>query len=160
MPDLQTSHDAGAYCATIATAASASGILRDTGRIEWCRADWAIPVGVLAKLHVTPKLTRVGDVTFNWTRVHIPALWLGYRATLLLLQGQPLSSILLPGHTLRAPHMASAPAGHVLLRVDPWEYWAARPCLSGLVLANLHEELPLALTPEEVLGALAADSNA
>lgn len=159
MSYLQAPHDACSHSPGTAPAYSSERVLCHPDEVVWHRRDWGQPVG--AFMHMTSRhvISHVRDVPVNWLRISVAELWLGHRATLLLLQGEPLSNILMPGHELRHSTVQSVPVGHLLLRVDPWEYWRPRSVLTGLVFANLYEELQKGLAPMEVIGALAADSS-
>lgn len=129
--------------------------------MTWARRDWAQPVGYFDEISQQFVETRVGDHVIFWARVLVPELRLSRRAALLLLQGMPLGQLLLPNQDLRfsegGPTMWEAI--HLVLRVDPWKYYVPVPRLSGLVLAVL-ERVPDALSPEEILAAVAANSAA
>lgn len=159
MSYLQAPHDACSHSPGAAPAYSSERVLCHPDEVVWHRRDWGQPVG--AFMHMTSRhvVSYVRDVQIDWLRIHVAELWLGHRATLMLLQGEALSKILMPGHVLRHPLVHELPVGHVLLRVDPWEYWRPRPVLTGLVFANLYTDLQGSLEPMEVLGALAADSS-
>lgn len=161
---MQTAHDAGANRPRTTSPPSAQGLLPHTDLLSWERTDWARPVGSFAHIVAMRKTSTVGNVSFSWVLTKISHLWLGHLAAMHLLQGMPLNELLIPNHVLRGSHMPPeldhpAQAGHLVLRVDPWQCWRPRPVLTGLVLAVLPDEIA-GLSTEEVLGALATDSRA
>jgi len=157
---MQTVHDGSADSSAASPAPGAQGIREVTRDIDWFRLDWGVPVGTLPSLRVTHREYACEGASFTWLFIEVPKLYLGHKAALLLLQGQSLSRILIPNHEFRAQGVeARASIGHVLLRVDPWEYWRSRPFLTGLQLAHLHE-VPAQLKPEEVLSILVTETSA
>ena len=157
MPSMQTLQVGDSYRAPASSAAQAERVFARPGEIIWTRNDWSSPVGVLHSLGTTRRESHVNGLSFIWAHVNVPELFLGHRATILLLQGTPLSRLLLPGEFQIYTGETRVNVGHVVLRVDPWNYWRPRPTLTGLVLASLGE-IPAELSAADVLGALAADS--
>lgn len=158
MPDMQTLQDGSSHSSGASSDTEAQGILEGPGEIIWARRDWDKPLGVFHSATSAPRVSNVGGLSFSWVRIHVPQLLLGHRAAILLLQGMSLTKLLIPNHEWRLPNSETrVELGHLVLRVDSWEYWHSRPALTGLVLASLHK-IPAELAAADVLGALAADS--
>lgn len=158
MSHLQTLQDVGAVRPSAGASAADQGILVSPGEIRWTRLDWAQPVGAFVNCTTTPRTSRVLDSVLEWNAVCIDELWLSHKAALLLLQGAKLSDVLVPNHRIVHPMLgASLQIAHVVLRVDPWQYWLPRPVLRNLMVATLGP-IPLGLSSSEVLAALAFDS--
>lgn len=134
-----------------------SYLFKSPGTLTWCRRDWTQPVGSLDVLNAEARRGQVRQGWFSWTRVHIPELLIERQAALLLLQGEHLTSLLIPNHELVDPQGRTYQLAHLILRVDPWEPWRAPSRLTNLVLAQL-EQAPAGTPPTELLAALAADS--
>jgi hypothetical protein len=160
MPELQESVTRSDGDAREAQAASAQGLGESPDRIVWGRSDWAKPVGYFNETQFRRVHSKVRGFTFSWELVRIPEFWLEHRAAVLLLQGRALTALLIPNQKIQIP---SAPPhaffAHVLLRVDPWEYWQPAPKLTNLVFARLGD-LPIELSSAEVLAELAERSSA
>lgn len=161
MPELQESDVGGDDGAGAQGAGSAQGLFENHREMIWSRSDWARPVGWLPEINTDLRRSEVRGLQFHWYRVDVPLLRLSHNAALLMLQGKRLGEVLIPNHSVRVPdtERPGVPVAHVLLRVDPWEYWRSVPTLTGLVLARLGE-LPAGLGSAEVLAALAQDSAA
>lgn len=158
MSDMQTLQDGSSHDAGAASNTEAEGILQSSNEIVWARRDWDKPLGVFHSATSVRRTSSVGGASFHWVRIRIPELLLGHRATILLLQGMSLSKLLIPNHEWQlAGTETRVELGHIVLRVDPWEYWRPRPTLTGLVIASLGE-IPAELLAADVLAALAADS--
>ncbi len=161
MPELQES-DAGSDVGSGAQSTRATQrVFQNHREMIWSRTDWAQPVGWLPSLSTERCTSEVRELKFQWVKVSVPLLRLSHNTTLLMLQGKRLSELLIPNHAVRLPDQPppGVPVAHVLLRVDPWEYWSSTPTLTGLVLARLGE-LPAGLSSSEVLAALVQDSAA
>lgn len=157
---MQTTLNGSSNSATPEAASPSQGIFLSSNEIVWARRDWATPVGLFPLADWTRRTTVVGSSLLTWVRIAVAQLWLGHRATVLLLQGMPLSQLLIPNHEWRIEGCEKPfEVGHLVLRVDSWEYWRPRPVLTNLVLASLGD-IPAELSAAEVLGALAADSAA
>lgn len=154
MPELQTSDTPHYFRATATDTASREGLRENPHEVVWARTDWEKPVGHFTDLSVEAMRSTLHDQSFFWSAVRIASLQLSHRAALLLLQGQPLSGILVPNHFILGSDGSRQQLGHVLLRVDPWRYWLPSPVLTGLVLARLGE-LPDGVSSSEVLAELA-----
>jgi hypothetical protein len=162
MSNLQEVHYGGKVCTTVSSNSISDRVFENPKGIEWFRTDWGQPVGTFNSYRITSINSIRG---FTWELIEIPTLWLRHRATMLLLQGQKLSDILIPNHEIRS--IEELPTGylnlvkfigHILLRVDPWEYWRSRPLLTGLKLARLGD-IPDNLSSEKVLEILVAESS-
>lgn len=139
---------------------SCEGFLRAPGEVVWARTDWARPVGVFFRLSVAAHETSVDGQLLQWNAFEVEELWLSRHAAFLLLQGMPLSQILIPNHRIEHPSFEEPlHAGHIVLRTEPWKYWLPQPKLTGLVVAQLGE-IPDGLSSADVLGALARASAA
>ena len=160
MSHLQTLQDVGVCRAGTSPLTATERILVDPGEVKWMRTDWMNPVGAFIHSTTRFRTVEVREHKINWTSVEIDEFWLGHQAALLLLQGMPLSNLLIPNHRLvHADFERPLQVAHVVLRVRPWEYWRARPVLQGLMLVALGD-IPDGLSPSEVLAALAFDSAA
>lgn len=160
MSQLQTLLDENTPCASAGSPATSEGLLEGAGEIDWYRTDWGRAAGTIMSFSFLRRTYERDSLKFSWGLVEIPALYLCHKAALLMLQGQKLSDILIPNHELRqGANRLAGPLGHVLLRVDPWQYWQSRPVLTGLKLAHL-AEIPEELAPMEVLEILVAGSAA
>lgn len=158
MSDLQTLHLDDRQSPRARAHTGTERVLGSTNEVKWLRTDWEYPVGCLTDLRTTERVSVIRGERLHWVLVEIAELWLTQKAALLLLQGMQLSKILIPNHTLVAPgDLAYNQIAHLLLRVDPWQYWQSAPSLTGLVLAKLGA-VPPGFSPSEVLGALAHDS--
>lgn len=165
MSELQTSHPGSELSPAALPSATCQGFHQSPGEVAWHRKDWGqSPVGYFSSVSVTNRVSVVRDLKLKWAAVRIERLRLAQRASLLLLQGQALSSILIPNHYIvvedqvigeRHEHQL----GHVLLRVDPWRYWLPVPELTGLLIAKLGE-IPDGISSSEALAALIQDSAA
>lgn len=156
MSQMQTLQDADHASAGAAAAARAGGLFESAGQIVWRRSDWPRPVASFNVLQTTQRRTQVRDKWVDWVQVEIPELLLERSAALLLLQGERLSQLLIPNHSIEVGGTRMSIA-HLLLRVDPWEVWRPAPCLTGLMLAQLGS-VPTGIAPTELLAALASDS--
>lgn len=163
MPELQESQLTRDVSTEPTATETCEGFQPVAGEIALERTDWFDPVGYFKGLEFERVESVVREMRFEWVRVRIDEFHLGHRATLLLLQGERLSSILIPNHHVQMPGRPDVvvQVGHVLLRVAPWEYWAGvrGPILRDLVIAKLGE-IPRGLGSTEVLAALAQDSAA
>jgi hypothetical protein len=155
---MQTLQVGSSLSAAAASANSAEGFQQSSNEIVWARRDWAFPLGSFHAVKSVRRTATVGTTTFDWVRIFIPQLFLGHRAAILLLQGMSLTKLLIPNHEWRVSECEwPFEIGHLVLRVDSWEYWRQRPVLTNLVLAGLGE-IPAELSAVDVLGTLAADS--
>lgn len=158
MSELQASHFDDQERSRARADTRTERVLGSTNEVAWLRTDWEHPVGFLSELHTTTCVSVIRGERMRWAMVAIPELWLTQKAALLLLQGMALSKILIPNHGLLAPgDPVRHQVAHLLLRVDPWQYWQSAPSLTGLVLARLGA-VPPGVGPSEVLGALVHDS--
>jgi len=158
MSSLQTLLDENTSRASARSPSTPEGILEGAGEIEWYRTDWGRAAGTMPSYSMRRIAHASRSISFFWDLVEIPELYLCHKAALLLLQGQKLSSILIPNHELRrGVYRSGDPVAHVLLRVDPWDYCLPSPVLTGLKLAHL-SEIPEELAPMEVLEILVAGS--
>lgn len=157
MPQVQevlTGDHAGSGAAA---PSAASRLFKSPGTLSWQRRDWPSPLGSFDNINFARKRTEVGHRWVTWVRVDIPELLLARGASLLLLQGQSLSQLLIPNHELVYEGGGVSHVAHLILRVDPWRLWEPVPRLTGLVLAKLGE-VPKGIPPTELLAALASDS--
>lgn len=129
-----------------------------THKVTWGRADWAHPVGYFDEVITARKFSTLRGISFTWELVHLPLFWLEHRTAILLLQGQPLTALLIPNQSVCTPQGSEMRQfAHVLLRADPWEYWRSAPQLTNLKFARLGE-IPAGLSSSEVLAELAERS--
>lgn len=162
MSELQESKPSDLRDTASTSVAICKGFFADPGEVILERTDWVNPVGFFMDPTVSLKKSVVRGESFEWYAVRIKRLRLSQQAALLLLQGQPLSSILIPNNRARPPlasGMEPINLGHVLLRVAPWEYWRPVPVLEDVVIAKLGD-LPEGISSSEVLAALVQDSAA
>lgn len=160
MSQLQTVLNESPIGTSTGATPSAEGVLEGPREIEWFRTDWGRAAGTIPAYSIRRIAHASEEASFFWGLLEIPVLYLCHKSAVLLLQGQKLSSILIPNHEFRnGPHRTKGPVAHVLLRVDPWEYWKSRPVLTGLKLACL-AEIPAGLAPDRVLEILIAGSAA
>ena len=162
MPQMQTSLAGDSRSPAAARASTSEGLFKSPGGLIWYRSDWPRPVASFNEVSTVALSSPVRGEWVQWTRIEIPELLLERAAALLMLQGMPLSQLLIPNHSIGYRPTPDAEEvrmqlAHLLLRVDPWDVTRAVPRLTGLVLAQLGK-LPLGLQPTEVLAALAADS--
>lgn len=162
MPQMQTTFSGDQQSATAARASASDRLFKNPGGLTWYRSDWSSPLGKFNELNAAVKSSLVGDHWVEWNWIEIPELLLERSAALLLLQGMPLSQLLIPNHMVGytldpAVGELRDQLAHLILRVDPWEVWRPTPRLTGLVLAKLGE-VPRGVTPTELLAALASDS--
>lgn len=136
--------------------ATSEGVFTCPGQIVWRRSDWPSPVASFNDMSTERIRTQVQDKWLSWVRVDLPELVLERSAALLLLQGIQLTQLLIPNHSVEVGATRTQLA-HLILRVDPWEMWRPIPKLTNLVLAKLGE-VPLGISPTEVLAALVSDS--
>lgn len=157
MSNLQTTQLANHQGPDGPTPAPTEGLLTGPGEVRWERTDWGEPVGFFeeASLDIEPRDDTVHGHVLKWNKIHISSFRLGHRASLLLLQGMSLTSILLPNQLVRFPaYSLPVQVAHLVLRVDPWKFWQPAPRLTGLVMASLID-IPAELADDEVLSALA-----
>lgn len=155
MSQLQESFPSNHLGAGAASTPAGEGLGEGAHPITWGRADWARPVGYFNEVHVKRQFSTVRGMSFTWELVHVPLFWLEHRAAVLLLQGQPLTALLIPNQAVRAPGgPVMQQFAHVLLRTDPWEFWGSAPQLTNLKFARLGE-IPAGLSSAEVLAELA-----
>ena len=161
MSELQEGDVASDSIATAESVSRCEGLCPVTGEVIWERSDWESPVGFFSLMKVVNKRSKVRDHYIEWACARFPRIRLAHKAALLLLQGQALSSILIPNHVLRVPQdsvgAGKYTAGHVLLRCNPWDYTLAVPELTGVMVAKLGE-IPPGISSAEVLAALVHDS--
>jgi hypothetical protein len=163
MPELQESDASSDGLPAAETVTRCEGVCPVAGEVIWERSDWDSPVGFFSLMKVVNKRSKVRDHYIDWACVRFPRVRLAHKAALLLLQGQALSSILIPNHALRVPQDSAGAglytAGHVLLRCNPWDLTLPVPELTGVVVAKLGE-IPDGISSAEVLAALVHDSAA
>lgn len=110
----------------------------------WRRSDWPEPVGVVRHApQYTPITSTWEGRTFDWTLVEVDELELGRRATLWLLQGIGLGTILLPNMDLGDKRF------HLVLGSE-FMPWRAPPVITKLKLALLGE-IPDGISDQKVL---------
>lgn len=159
MPELQESDASSDSLPTAEPVTRCEGLYPVAGEVVWERSDWESPVGFFNIMNVVRKRSKTREHFIDWACVKFPRIRLAHKAALLLLQGQALSTILIPNHVLRVPQNDSQyTAGHVLLRCNPWDFTLAVPELTGVVVAKLGE-IPDGISSAEVLAALVHDSS-
>lgn len=159
MSKLQESQPSSELVAAAVPSTTCEGFRQSANDIVWHRRDWGQnPVGHLNTIETERRTSVVRDLKFSWIAIQVPKLRLTQRSALLLLQGQALSSILIPNHFIKF-QATETQLGHVLLRVDPWKYWLSVPELTGLLIAKLGE-IPDGISSSEALAALVQDSAA
>lgn len=147
---MQTLQNESHVGAEEAEAPTAEGLLEGSNELRLCRTDWAQPVGWFYSInHV-----GVQEEGFSWTRIDIPAFYLGHTASLLLLQGRKLGDILVPNHYIYLQGRDAGPFFHLIVKVDPWDYTLTPPHLTHLTLASV-SGLPEGIDDQEVLSAIA-----
>lgn len=144
-----------------AGASAGEGLRESAYRMIWGRVDWARPVGYWRNEKSLRMTSTIRGLFFTWTLLRINKFWLEHRTALLLLQGRPLTALLIPNQSIRTEWNPAHPPvhdfAHVLLRTDPWEFWQSAPALTNLVLAKL-DDIPAGLSSAEVLAELAERS--
>lgn len=93
------------------------------------------PVGFTRKFHVTPRSTLVGERAVAWNHIEIPTFYLSQAASLLVLQGLPLSQLFPPDSRLE-----DLAGPFALLSADTRELHSGAPRLRFVVLAQVTVE--------------------
>ena len=163
MPDLQESEASSDRRASASGAPAAQGLGESTDQVIWGRVDWPKPVGHFTEFSSTPMVSVFDGQPVAWKLIKIRRFSLEHRAALLLLQGRPLNALLIPNQAVRIASRPDLPAihgwAHVLLRVDPWQFWLPQPELTNIAFARLVDEIPAGVAPAVVLAELADRSS-
>ena len=139
---------------TFSTQASSSeGFQQGSDRVIWkiVNIRWSSPVGE-GSFQITNKQTMSSFGPVVWEQWSTPRLLLGQTASLLILQGAPISK-LFEGVRFENREEGSASGHFLLLKGDLSETWHAPMTLNDVVLARVLD-YPSAMTFVELLGHL------